>query len=227
MSCLAEADFCVVVGNLLGERDVLREIKDLSVEEGNAALDGMSHAHFVRLQQDIADQPEIKVDILHLLGVLEVFHLVVERLCESVRRRTGARVFQNLVSQLHIVDVGISDESLLDILGTADDKALPLRVTGNFFRYGGNSTAQCLRELLVAGKRHGLMVNCVSAEQLIGSLSGEDYLDILRSLAVHKIEGGGRGVRQGLVHEVLNSGKLFPVFLCGDHLAVVFDPERF
>ena len=95
----------------------------------------------------------------------------------------------------------------------------------NVLHKGSKPLPETLRKLFVPCQGQGLVVNDVPAEQLIRSFPGENDFHLVRSHAVYKIQGRGRGIGQGLIHVVLDFRELFPVFFCADHHAFIVDAK--
>ena len=224
---LAEGGLGVGVADLLTQGQVPGRHVDAAVQEGDAALQAVGHAHLVGLEQDVALQPEVEVDVLHLLRVGEMADLFVEGRGQVFGIGPAGGVAEDPLPLVHGIDVGIADEALFDRPGPAHDKALALGVAGDPGDSCRGGPADAGGELLVFFQGEGLVVDDIAAEELIRSFPGQDDLHMLRGLAVDEVEGRGRGVRQGLVHIILDPGKFLPVFLRGDDLAVVLDPDFF
>ena len=131
MCRLPEGGLGVGITDLLTERQIFRDIVNSPVQEGYAALEAVGHAHFIRLEQDIALQPEIEVNILHLLGIREGADLLVEGRRQGFRLRVRCRIFQDPVPLLHSENIGVSDEAVLHRPGSAHEEALALGMAGN------------------------------------------------------------------------------------------------
>ena len=224
---LAEGGLGVGLADLLLQGEVLRDHIDTAVQEGDPALEAVGHAHLVGLEEDVPLQPEVEVDVLHLLRVGEVAGPAVIGTGQLFRLGVRRGIAQDFRALLHVEDIGVADEALLHGLRAAQDKALALGMAGDLLRRRGRRPAQACRDLLIGIEGEGLVVDHIAAEQLIRPLAGEDDLDMLRGLAVDEIQGSRRGVCQGLVHEILDAGKLLPVFLRADDLADILDPDLF
>ena len=71
---LAESRLGVGLADLLLQRKILCNHIHAPVKEGNTALQPVGHTHLVSLEENISLQPEVEVDILHLLCVRKILH---------------------------------------------------------------------------------------------------------------------------------------------------------
>ena len=67
-----------------------------------------------------------------------------------------------------------------------------------------------------------LQVHRISAEQFVGALTGENDLHVFRRVFREEIQRHLRGVRQRLVHEILDLARHIEILLCRYFVGNVF-----
>ena len=116
--------------------------------------------------------------------------------------------------------IGVADEALLQPLATAHQEVQPpvgRQRPGDF----ADELAEGEGDFVVPLHLQGLFVDVVAPKDFVGALAGEHHLQVLAGQVAHKVQGHRRGVRQGLVHVVLDFPKVAPEFLGGDDVADV------
>ena len=206
-------------------RDGAGHLVDLLVQEGYAAFQGIRHAHFIGFQQNIADQPEIHVDVLHSGRLVEMADPFVVRPGEVRRKDARGLLQEQLFPLLRGEHVGVSDEALLESLAGSLQVILSLEMERHRLGDPRGCLSDSHRHFLRRLQGERLMVNIVAAKQLIRAFAGQDNLDLLAGLGIHEIQCDRGGVRQGLIHVPLDLFQDIPELLLGDHLAIVLDAQ--
>ena len=193
---LVHAEAC---GNVLGE------LHDLLVQERDAQLERMRHAHLVGLEQDVTGQPHVHIEILALGQVAEVLHAVVHR-CAQLERVGAAGVLgpHDVVDLVGTVHEGLAREPLLGHLRRLEQEvpALEVRLIGHEAPQSATDAAR--NHALEAGQRRHILIIGVPREQLVGALTGEHDRHLLSRKLGQEPQGDARQVALRLVHVVLN-----------------------
>ena len=88
----------------------------------------MCHTHLICLEQNIALQPEIHIDILHLSNITQSFALRIIGSANLCRCHMGQMGLEQTLSLLHGEQIRIADKSLLHGLTSPDNEILTLEV---------------------------------------------------------------------------------------------------
>ena len=190
-----------------------RHLEHLFVQEGHAQLKRVSHAHAVRLEQDVADHPKVDVEVLHLgyVVVLAAAVVILARLC--LRSGGDGGVFKKGLLLLEVVHEGVADVALLQLVAGADEIVASLDV-GQLAGYSAQRFAQKMRDyLLIYSKNSRVVVAGVAAEQLVGALARKDDLYIAAGKARYKVQRDAGGVGERLIHVILHGGHRVPELL--------------
>ena len=201
-----------VLGHTVTGGYLLRQRHNFFVKEGHPKLQRVSHAHLVGLQQDVSRHPKVEIKILHLRDFVVIAALVVKRLGDRRGRGSIGLYFQYRLALFFREDVGVADEALLEAL-RAPDKEVYAVLFRQLLRYGSQSLAYGLRDFVVFCHVGGVVVDVVAAEDLVGALSAQHYLDLLRSQPAHEKQRCRRRVGKRLIHVILYLCEIIPVFL--------------
>ncbi len=200
------------------------DLEHAAVEERHAQLQRAGHAHAVGLEQDVARQPDVDVEVLHPRHVVHAPHALPDRGGQRLRRRGGEILPQDAALLPQREQAAVADEALLQRLRPAQQEisaAEPRHPAGQ----GGQRPAQPERQPAVAGRVVRLAVDVVPAEQLVRAFAGKDDLHVFARYFRHKIQRGAGGVGQGLVHVILHRAQVAPVLLRRNHVGVVFQAD--
>ena len=185
----------------------------------------MGHGHLVRFQQDVADQPEVQVDVLHARGFVQVLDLGVYRCGELLGGGGVTAAAQQLGALFHgegnAVGVGV-----VPIFGCFAGAFKVVRAADAQLAHdAGCAAQQALRgpgQLRVGERR---LVDAVAAEELVGAFTGKHRLDLRSRDLVHEVQRHSRRVGGRLVHVPLHAGQAFPVLVLADVLVGVGDVQ--
>ena len=185
----------------------------------------MGHGHLVRFQEDVADQPEVQIHVLHARGFVQVLDLSVYRCGELLGGGGVAAAAQQLGALL----CGEGDAVGVGVVPVLGGFAGALKVVrsadAQLAHDAGSSAQQTLRgpgELRVGERR---LIDAVTAEELIGAFAGKHGLDLRCRNLVHEVQRHGGRVGGRLVHVPLHTGQAFPVLVLADVLVGVGDVQ--
>ena len=172
------------------------------IEVGKAQIERMGAYHPVRLGQDVARQPGVKVEMLHSCrwvgsGAFPVIG------SGDLPGRVPAGAIEFGVEQLRLFGFGKNERvpviALLQGSGCSPDIVFTLHPLRQFPFHPAKESLNGAGQPLQGGYRRRLTVDLVAAEYFICSLPGEDSLHLGGSQAGGKKEGDGGGVGDRLI----------------------------
>ena len=164
----------VAVGNVLGE------LHDFAVQEGHAQLQRMCHAHLVGLEQNVAREPHVHVQVL----LLDQLGLTLHARIDGSGELEGA-IAGVVLGLEHAVDLALrpyqslSQERLLGDLGTLDQEVMPLEVRHMQRQVTERATDGQRHHLFVLAHRDRVLVVGVAAKELVGTFARKHDGDVL------------------------------------------------
>ena len=186
--------------------DGRRHIEDTTVQKRHAGFQRMGHGHLVCFQEDVADQPEVQVHVLHARGFVQVLDLGVYRCGELLGGRGVAAAAQQLGTLLD----GEGDAVGVGVVPVFGGFAGALKVVrsadAQLAHDAGSAAQQTLRgpgELRVGERR---LIDAVTAEEFVGAFAGKHRLDLRCGDLVHEVQCHSGRVGGGLVHVPLHAG---------------------
>lgn len=106
-------------------------VEYFSVQERYTHFQRVCHTHFVRFQQNVANEPEMDVDILHFGHIVLIFHFVVVRTCQF-----GVMIFpvglSGFFTFFFLEHESVADEAFLQVLA-ATNQVVSAFYLGQFF----------------------------------------------------------------------------------------------
>ena len=135
-------------------------------------------------------------------------------------------MFQQLFFPPLAHQVGVADVTLFQRAGAPHQEVYAVH-GGQLFRHRADGPPNGQGDMVVPGDGERLLVDVVTAKELVRALAGQADLHLLGRFPVHKIEGHAGGIRQRLVHVVLDAGQILPVFLRLDAVGVVLHAHEF
>ena len=210
----------VVGGNVLGK------LHDLLVQERDAKLQRMRHAHLVCLEQDVARQPHVHIQILFLGKLAAVGNLLV-----VLGAHLGG-VLAGVISGLeHLVDLGgiehlcLTHIPTLGNLGAFRQEVVALKV-GEMLNERAQGATYAERHALLKGAHlGGVLVPLIAGKQLVGTLARKDDGDLLGSHLRQIVQRHAGQVRLRFVHVILDIGQRIEELVGGNHLAHILDAQ--
>ena len=186
----------------------------------------MSHAHLVRLEEDLLHHPQVDVQELHLGHVVVPSRRCVEgrRVCVGRSQRVSGAQHAPLVGRAP--DVADPDVAVFDPLAPSEQEALPLD-TWQACRRPGDELPNGKGDQLVGGQRTGFPVDVVAGEHLVSALSREHHFHILGGQLRQEEECVRAWIRERLVEVVLDIARTPKVLVGGHDLDPVFDADGF
>ena len=154
-------------------RNLLCQLHDFFIQEGNTQFQRVCHAHFIGFQQNIAGHPHVEIQILHLGDIVLILYLIVVRLCNCGWIWCSCFDFQNGLAVFWGKHIGVSDEALFQGFSLSY-KEVDTAVCGDFLCQMTNATAQSHGQFVIhGGVRFAVYV--IAAEDFIGTFSGKNY----------------------------------------------------
>ena len=226
VSRLTHCIFCVFFCYLIFCRYFSCYVKYHSVQEGYTYFQRVSHGHFIRFQQDIADEPEVDIDVLHFCDIIQMFYFIIERFCQLGMMEFTCGVFQDAFSFLFIQHERVTDESFLQVFTAADEVVFTFHFR-QFLCHGTQTFSDgagqaCDRQQVV-----GFTIDVVAAEEFVCTFTGHGCFYMLCRCSCNEVQGNRRRVSQRLVHVILYIADGIPVLFFGDQVAVVIDFDFF
>ena len=200
-------------------------VEHFLIEEGNAQLQRVRHAHAVSLEQDVADHPCIDVDVLHLGHVVPAAGAGVEAADQARRIAGEGRVLEQRFLLLFVIHIGVADEALLQRMGGADQVVATLDVGQLLTDPADESSQKVGADRLVYLKDAGVVIDRVAAEELVGALAREDDLNVLRRELRDEVQRDAGRIGERLIHVVLHLRHRCPEFLRRDELRVMLHAD--
>ena len=205
---------------------MLRELHDLLVQERHAQLQRVRHAHLVGLEQNVARQPHIHIQILLLGKLAELRHLRIHRRAQL--EGVGALIvvgLQDVVCLFGRVHVGLAHVPALRHLGALGQEVMTLEIR-QMLHERTQRTAHAQRHgALEFGHLGRILIPLVAGEQLVGALAGKHDGHLLGGQLRQEVQRHTGQVGLRLIHVVLDGFQRPEEIVAVDHLAVVLDTQ--
>ena len=210
----------VAVGNVLGE------LHDLAIQEGHAQLQRVRHTHLVGLEQNVAREPHVHVQVLLLDQLGLALHARVDGCSELKGAVAGVvRGLEYAVDLALRPYQSLSQERLLGDLGTLDQEVMSLEVRHMQRQVAERAANGQRHHLFVLAHRNRVLVVGVAAKELVGTFARKHDGDILARHLGQEPQRHRRQVGLRLVHVILNVLECAKELVGGDHLANILDAE--
>ena len=166
------------------------------------------------------------IDVLHFCHIIQMFHLIIEGLCQLGMMEFACGVFQDPFSFLFIQHEGITDETFLQVFAAADQVVFAFHFR-QFLCHSAQTFSHGARQACQGQQVVGFTIDIVAAEEFVRTFAGHGCFHMLCRCAGNEIQGDGGRVCQRLVHVILHVADGIPVFLFGNEVAVVIDLDFF